>query len=180
MKNLKIALPAFALLALSASALAGSSQVEIKCQSASGKTKILASVPGDDSTAFVTLTLPSKVDATKTISTSYLNTLLLEDMKLNNEDPTVLFPGYQTAVFSVIEHPDLGAYSINVLVQESGFDNSVLTLTAKATTLKIRDRSDSSRQGTFEALLEAVDPRTPNHSASIAPIAVSCTYFYSI
>src|SRR5690606_17027268 len=151
------------------SAFAGSTQTEIVCRSASGRTLIQAFIPGEAEDAMVKLTVDGK-------SCTYLNGMAVTTLELNGRDPKVEYPGYELAAIGSAVDTGMKVIAIQVL-RKDNYDTEVFSLIANPATVKIRD-TDVSTKGTFTAQARGHDPRAPG--GRYLSVEVTCSYDYSI
>lgn len=151
-------------------AFAGSAQANLECVSASGKTKVEATFPGDSSESGVIFTIEDQ-------QVAYMDKNMKFAYDLNNDPelrPNPYWKKWEKAqVVSIksLDQVQKGKLSINVFNEKALF-----RLDAIAGTVKVKGRPGSSR-GTLKAQVQGIDPRTGGPSKVIE---VLCNYDYAI
>lgn len=152
------------LIALSAQVFAGSAQSEITCSSASKKTQVTASLPGDSTEASVTVVL----DATGPNRTkvSFVNQDMVDFSTMNGLDLTT------GAEVRDIETRDKLPTSFGFSVLSGPQGTKVVNVSAYRNTIKLKT-SNLGHRASFKAELSMVDPR-PGHAPELKGIVVDC------
>lgn len=146
-------------LLFAAQAHAGATNIELNCVSGSGRTKLVASVPGD----FAEHKVDFSIDGAKY---SWADTVDIE------KDSSIDVRGEArkgTFAFDVL------AFDIE---SQQTLQKKYFSLKQTAGTQKIRTTGNGER-GTFQATVQGLDPREATEKTSPV-VAVKCTYVYEI
>ena len=164
MKNLIATLILASSLAFTVNSFAGSAQAILKCQSQSGKTKVLAIFPGDSAESGIIFKIEDKEIA-------YMDQNLKELRELNDNRIFQEYAHAHLAEFKIINQ--LKNQKLEITVSKN---RQVLKFEAISGSVSIKKTQNGSR-GKLNAKVQGVDPRTGEESKIIE---VRCEYIYEI
>lgn len=156
----------FSLFLCASTVFAGAANVELKCSSGSGRTKLIGYVPGDMTDAVLTL----KVDQA---AVTYLNRDAITDAVINNQ-PT---PKGKISEIDTLDLIEKKAYSLLVKTSKGDYNIKALSLIAIPDTVRLSE-SNSEVSATFNAKLNGLDPRI--EFGYLPEITLNCSYVYSL
>lgn len=165
---LKFVIPAISLL-ISHGALAGATNARLECVSASGKTKVSATFPGDFMESGLILSIENQ-------SNAYADQYLMEAREMNEGR---IYEEYADArLVKIISEDNLRAKTsrLSIGVESVEGDQAFVALQSIDGTVKLK-RTYSGSRGTFSATVQGLDPRTGGASPVIT---VKCNYSYEI
>ncbi|WP_413578732.1 hypothetical protein ACLVWU_09365 [Bdellovibrio sp. HCB290] len=153
---------AMAVISFSSVSYAGSANASLECVSDSGKTKLIADIPGDYSSAAVSVIVEGK-------ELHRINEA--REGEITYSKPQEQYPGYEVAIISSVASISQKVLTIQVL--DKKYESTQLLLIAQPETVR-----GNNANATFRATLTTKDPRDGNKY--IRYISVSCKYGYSI
>jgi hypothetical protein len=143
---------------------AGSANAVFDCKSASGRTALTASVPGDHAEHYVTLTVDSEAVA-------WYNTTIQEPPYNQKKNSNVFIVGsMKTKNYHFIL---VAPNSDNIEISE------VLRFSAVPESIKVK-KTTNSEKGTLSAIIQGQDPRKAKDGQNSPKIVLDCTYTYEI
>lgn len=162
-------------------AMAGASNVGLDCKSASGRTKLSASLTGDNPEQQVTLSIDeSSINYInqETIDTILMNREYLKDAEeLARMDKTLAGTLSVISTVDDIKHQKF-SFVVSTTTTVNG-DQPVLSFEANAASVKTKKFGHSSTKASFTGTLsKIIDPRTGKPFDK--NIVVSCEYDYSL
>ncbi|MEK2688772.1 hypothetical protein [Bdellovibrio sp. GT3] len=158
----KILTTAATLVGFSSVSYAGAANALLECVSDSGKTKLVADIPGDYSSAAVSINVEGK-------ELHWINSA--REGEIIYSKPQEQYPNYELATISSVVSISRKVATLQVVDKKYEFNK--ITLIAYPETIK-----GKTADATFRATLSTKDPRAENKYLYDVP--VTCKYGYSI
>ena len=143
---------------------AGSTNAIFECKSASGRTVLTASVPGDHAEHFVELTIDGETIVWKDVT--------LQQAPFNND---------KNSSIHVLGNLNKKNYHFLITASGSGTNNSVevFRFSAVPSSINLKQTSGGER-GNLSAVIIGKDPRAEKKGQASPEIVVNCSYTYEI
>ncbi len=145
-------------------AFAGSAQAHLECSSASGKTQVSATFPGDSSESGVIFTIEGQ-------QLAYMDENMKEIRELNNNRIYEEYANAQVVNIRTVDQLKKRKFAMTV-----DWNSELFRMDAIPNTVKYTKTYGGSR-ATFKAQVQGIDPRNFQKSKVIE---VSCKYRYEI